>query len=192
MQDERSNFGNHVKQAAESFAAICRRYGISRKSGYKWLKRYRENGVAALADRSRRRRQQTHTLDEATAQRVLDGRAAHPTWGKRKLKAWLERQCPDAYCPSHSTIGALLKRHGLTHPRKRRRQATPSDKLTIGHVPNQVWAIDFKGWFRTGNGSRCDRLTVSDSASRFLLRCQSVERTDTAHVRPLLEALFRE
>jgi len=147
---------------------------------------------SGLADRSRARLQQAHALDDATQQRVLVARAAHPTWGERKIEALLKREQPEAPCPRHSTIGVLLKRHGLTHPRKRRRRATPSDKLTIGQLPNQVWAIDFKGWFRTGDSSRCDALTVSDSASRFLLRCQVIERTDTAHVQRLMEALFRE
>ncbi len=192
MQDERSHFIHDVLAGQEDFAKLCRRYTISRKAGYNWLKRYRELGVAGLADHSRAPRRQARAVDAATEQRILEARAAHPTWGEGKLEALLKRQSPDAYCPAHSTIGALLKRHGLTHPRKRRQHATPSDKLTIGHLPNQVWAIDFKGWFRTGDGSRCDPLTVSDSASRFLLRCQAVERTDTAHVRPLMEALFRE
>ena len=192
MQGERSHFIHEVVADQEDFSALCRRFGISRKTGYKWLKRYHEVGVAGLADRSRAPHHQAHSVDAATEQRILDARAAHPTWGELKLEAWLKRKHPDAYCPSHSTIGALLKRRGLTHPRKRRQRATPSDKLTIGHLPNQVWAIDFKGWFRTGDSSRCDPLTVSDSASRFLLRCQAIERTDTAHVKPLMEALFRE
>jgi len=128
---------------------------------------------------------------ESSAWPTDPARAAHPTWGERKIEALLKREQPETHCPRHSTIGVLLKRHGLTHPRKRRRRATPSDKLTIGHLPNQVWAIDFKGWFRTGDSSRCDTLTVSDSASRFLLRCQVIERTDTAHVQRLMEALFR-
>jgi transposase InsO family protein len=192
VQDQRSHFIYDVLADQETFAALCRRYTISRKTGYKWLDRYREKGVAGLADRSRAPHQQARAVDAVTEQRILDARAAHPTWGEGKLEALLKREQPDAYCPTHSTIGALLKRRGLTHPRKRRNRATPSDKLTIGHRPNPVWAIDFKGWFRTTDGSRCDPLTVSDSASRFLLRCQVVERTDTAHVRPLMEALFRE
>ena len=109
-----------------------------------------------------------------------------------KLKTRLERTNPDINWPAHSTIGALLKRHGLTHPGKRRRHATPSSKLTSAKAPNQVWAIDFKGWFETGDGKRCDPLTISDTASRYLLRCQRVARSDTAHVRPLMEATFRE
>jgi len=192
VQDERSQFIHDVQAAAEAFAAICRRYGISRKTGYKWLERSRQEGLAGLADRSRAPHRQPHAVSESLEQQILDARAAHPSWGERKLKAWLERKHPNEPWPSHSTIGALLKRRGLTHARKRRRQASPSDKLTVSRLPNQVWAIDFKGWFCTGDGSRCDPLTVSDTASRFLLRCQAVARTDTAHVRPLLEAVFRE
>ena len=86
-----------------------------------------------------------------------------------KLKARLERTNPDINWPAHSTIGALLKRHGLTHPGKRRRHATPSSKLTSAKAPNQVWAIDFKGWFETGDGKRCDPLTISEPDPATLL-----------------------
>ena len=128
--------------------------------------------------------------DEQAA--ILALRAQRPTWGERKLHAFLQRQQPEHAWPSPSTIGAILKRHGLTYLRRRRRYATPSSTLSDATAPNRVWAIDFKGHFRTGDGVRCDPLTISDTASRYLLRCQAVERPDYQHVRPLLEATFRK
>ena len=141
-------------------AAVCRRFGVSRKTGYKWLDRYAQQGVAGLADQSKAPKRQAQAFPAEIEREILALRARYPTWGEDKLKARLERTNPDINWPAHSTIGALLKRHGLTHPGKRRRHATPSSKLTSAKAPNQVWAIDFKGWFETGDGKRCDPLTI--------------------------------
>ena len=121
--------------------------GVSRKTGYKWLDRYAQQGVAGLADQSKAPKRQAQAFPAEIEREILALRARYPTWGEDKLKARLERTNPDINWPAHSTIGALLKRHGLTHPGKRRRHATPSSKLTSAKAPNQVWAIDFKGWF---------------------------------------------
>ena len=192
VQDERLRFVQEVLTREDAMAAVCRRFGVSRKTGYKWLDRYAQQGVAGLADQSKAPKRQAQAFPAEIEREILALRARYPTWGEDKLKARLERTNPDINWPAHSTIGALLKRHGLTHPGKRRRHATPSSKLTSAKAPNQVWAIDFKGWFETGDGKRCDPLTISDTASRYLLRCQRVARSDTAHVRPLMEATFRE
>ncbi len=192
VQDERLRFVQEVLTREDAMAAVCRRFGVSRKTGYKWLDRFAQQGVAGLADQSKAPKRQAQAFPAEIEREILALRARYPTWGEDKLKARLERTNPDINWPAHSTIGALLKRHGLTHPGKRRRHATPSSKLTSAKAPNQVWAIDFKGWFDTGDGKRCDPLTISDTASRYLLRCQRVARSDTAHVRPLMEATFRE
>jgi transposase InsO family protein len=177
----------------EPLAAVCRRFGVSRQTGYKWLKRYQAQGVAGLADRSRAPARHPNAIDARTEAAVLKLRQAHPTWGPRKLLVVLRWQDGDGQWPSASTIGALLQRRGLSVPRKRRRrvprQAVP---LSAGLSPNDLWCIDFKGWFRTGDGSRCDPLTISDAASRYLLRVQVAPHTGHDAVRPLLEAAFRE
>ena len=173
-------FVQEVLTREDAMAAVCRRFGVSRKTGYKWLDRYAQQGVAGLADQSKAPKRQAQAFPAEIEREILALRARYPTWGEDKLKARLERTNPDINWPAHSTIGALLKRHGLTHPGKRRRHATPSSKLTSAKAPNQVWAIDFKGWFETGDGKRCDPLTISDTASRYLLRCQRVARSDTA------------
>ncbi len=109
------------------------------------------------------------------------------------MRARLQRRQPDVAWPAVSTIGNLLRRHGLSVPRRRRPRAAPTPlPLTPGKQPNQVWCADFKGWFRTQDGRRCDPLTISDAASRYLLRCQAVTKPDGDHVRPLFEATFRE
>jgi transposase len=173
-------------------AEICRRYGVSRKTGYKWWEQYLREGVAGLADRPRAPHHQPHAVDDETVGAILALRARYPSWGERKLKAWLERERCEREWPCASSIGAVLKRHGLTSPPKRRRRACPSHELAEPSGANQVWAIDFKGWFRTGDGRRCDPLTLSDAHTRYLLRCQGVDAPGAAYVRPLLEAAFRE
>jgi transposase InsO family protein len=124
---------------------------------------------------------------------VLEQRQAHMRWGPRKLKRTLERDEPGREWPAASTIGALLKREGLVIARRKRRRTEPySEPLAHADGPNRVWCADFKGWFRTGDGRRIDPLTITDAHSRYLLKCQAVEKTDTGRVRAVFEAAFRE
>ena len=109
-----------------------------------------------------------------------------------KVKAALARRHPGWLWPAASTIGELFAREGLTARRKRRRRTPPGGPLFAADAPNDVWAMDFKGWFRTGDGARCDTLTLADACSRYLLRCQAVAHPDTEHVWPILDAAFRE
>ncbi len=120
-------------------------------------------------------------------------RAQHSRWGPTTLKAVLERKEATVKWPARSTIGNVLRRHGLSVPRRRRPRAAPTrPPLTAMEEPNQVWSIDFKGWFRTQDGERCDPLTLSDGASRYLLRCQALRHPDGPHARALMEATFRQ
>lgn len=192
MQDERLKLVQEFADPEGSRAEICQRYGVSRKTGYKWYEEFLRYGVGGLADRSRARHSQPRAIDEETIGAILEARAGHPSWGERKLAAWLGRKHPERSWPCTSSIGAILKRYGLTRPVKRRRRAHPSHELVEASAANQVWAIDFKGWFHTGDGRRCDPLTISDTHTRYLLRCQAVDQTSGKFVRPLLEATFRE
>jgi putative transposase len=191
--EERMRFVIAVEKREESFAAICRRFGVSRKSGYKWLFRYEEEGIEGLSDRSRAPHDHPHGIGEEVFARCLELRRAHPNWGPVKVRAWLDRRYPSQDWPAASTIGALFDREGLTVKRKLRRRSLPSS-APFAHcgAANDVWCIDFKGWFLTGDGSRCEPLTLSDACSRYLLRCQPLRRTNTEHVWPVLDAAFRE
>ena len=191
--DERMRFVLAVEREEESMAALCRRFGVSRKSGYKWLGRYREDGVAGLADRSRAPCHHPQEVSAELAERCLEVRRAHPTWGPVKVRAVLERRVPQTRWPAASTIGALFDREGLTVKRRLRRRAPPATAPFAACAgANDVWAIDFKGWFLTGDGTRCEPLTLSDAHSRYLLRCQVLAKSDAAHVWPVLDAAFRE
>ena len=191
--DERMRFVMAVEEPAEAFAAVCRRFGVSRKTGYKWLERYRSEGVAGLIERSRAPLHHPQAITAAIAERCLAVRRAHPTWGPVKVQAWLERRVPEMAWPAVSTIGALFDREGLTVRRRLRRRSPPSSApFARCGAANDVWCIDFKGWFLTGDGTHCEPLTLSDAYSRYLLRCQVTARTDTAHVWPVLDAAFHE
>ena len=177
--DERMRFVIAVEKREEPFAAVCRRFGVSRKAGYKWVGRYREGGVEGLLDRSRAPLNRPCAIGEELAERCLAVRRAHPTWGPLKARAFLERRGPGIAWPAASTIGLLFDREGLTVKRKLRRRSPPSS-APFAHcgAANDVWCIDFKGWFLTGEGARCEPLTLTDATSRYLLRCQALARTD--------------
>ena len=191
--EERMRFVVMVQKHEESFASICRRFGVSRRIGYKWLARFEEEGVAGLLDHSRAPLHHPQTIAERIAERCLEVRRAHPTWGPVKVRAYLERRAPATDWPAASTLGELFEREGLTVKRKLRRRSPPSS-APFAHceAANDVWCIDFKGWFLTGDGKRCEPLTLTDAHSRYLLRCQALERNDTEHVWPVLDAAFRE
>ena len=191
--DERMRFVLAVASGEESFSYWCRRFEISRKTGYKWLARYDEAGVSGLDDRSRRPHHCPHELEERLASACLAVRRRHPRWGPRKVRKRLLLDEPETAWPAASTIGVLFDREGLTVPRRRRRRVPAWTAPFAGTAAaNDTWTIDFKGWFRSGDGRRCEPLTLSDAHSRFLLRCQLLERTDFGHVWPVLEAALRE
>ena len=176
----------------DSMTALCEEYGVSRKTGYKWLNRFRAQGPAGLAERSRAPHVVPWAITQAQAEAIVSLRRQHPSWGPKKLRAKLLRRAPEQHWPALSTIGDLLQRAGLSQRRKRRRRVT----ATLGGVPpiiapNEVWCVDFKGWFRTGDGAACYPLTVTDAFSRYLLCCRAVA-PDHAGCRPAFERLFRE
>jgi transposase InsO family protein len=192
--DKRMRFVAAVEAGEETVTALCRRFGFSRKTGNKWLDRYRHcGGLEGLADRSRAPHEHRQEIEPEIVERCLAVRHRHPTWGPVKVLAWLERHDETIDWPAASTIGVMFDRAGLTVHRKLRRRASASSAPFIScRGANDVWCIDVKGWFRTGDGKRCEPLTLSDAHSRYLLRCQVLDRIDTEHVWPVLEAAFRE
>ena len=191
--DERMRFVMAIEKEEESFAGICRRFGVSRKTGYKWLSRYEGFGVEGLADRSRAPLDHPQSVPAEIADRCLEVRRRHPTWGPVKVRASLMRRAPLTRWPASSTIGELFDREGLTVKRRLRRRSPPSSApFSDCTAANDVWCIDFKGWFLTGDGARCEPLTLSDAHSRYLLRCQALQKNDAEHAWPVLYATFRE
>ena len=172
--------------------ALAAAYGIDPKTGHKWVARFLEGGVPNLVDRSRAPHTQARALPDDVVERVLDLRRRHPTWGPKKLRAYLQAHAPALRCPAASTVGELLERHGLVRARPRRpRTPHPAPPPAAFTAPNVVWCADFKGWFRVG-GRPCHPLTVSDGASRYLLCCQGFDRPGGEPVRRAFEATFRQ
>jgi putative transposase len=173
-------------------APLCREYGISRETGHKWLKRYRKEGFDGLEERSRRPASAPLATAEDIVLAVLAEREKHSGWGPKKLGDVLRRRFGEA-TPSRATIARILKRFGLIRTRRRRPALSIVERAptVIASAPNDVWTVDFKGWWRTGDGQRCEPLTVRDAYSRFVLCAKLVEGTTVADVRREFEGLFR-
>lgn len=191
--EEKLRFVYEYERDELTMRELCERFEISRETGYVWVRRYRAYGVAGLLEVNRAPLRHPNQTPAEIEQAVLRLREAHLRWGPRKLKRILERDQPGRRWPAVSTIGEIVKRGGLVVARKKRRK-TPPYREPLGHAveSNRVWCADFKGWFRTGDGSRIDPLTISDAYSRYLLRCQAVGKCDTERVRAIFEAGFRE
>ena len=174
--EERLQFVKDVESGLFTMTELTEQYGISRKTGYKWLDRYAATGIGGLIDRSRR----PHDCPTATEDEVIDRlvalRKRHPRWGPKKLLPVLARQDPQTVWPGRSTVSALLKQRGLVTPRDRRRRRRPEGLTPRAGMtaPNEVWTTDFKGEFRTGDGRYCYPLTLRDGFSRFVLRCDAL------------------
>jgi putative transposase len=193
VMEEKLRFVFEYELDERSMTELCQRYEIARETGYVWLRRYRQAGAAGLVELSRAAHRHKNQMPEEIEQMVLELRQAHMRWGPRKLKRVLERDEPGRVWPATSTIGELLKREGLVVARKKRWHTAPyTAPLAHADESNRVWCADFKGWFRTADRERIDPLTISDAYSRYLLRSQAVEKTDTARVQAIFEAAFRE
>ena len=175
-------------------AQICRAWHVSRQTGYKWLRRYRSGGEAALQEQSRTPRRRPHALPQLWVQRIEKLRRRHPHWGPKKLRATLRTQHPRSRWPALSTIGECLRRSGLLIARRRR---LPGPVVAAGRLlpaarPNDVWTVDFKGWFTTADGKRVDPLTVRDRVSRFGLLAQMLSGQKLIPVQQAFVGLFTQ
>ncbi len=193
--DERERFmEDWLRGGSMNLAALCRLYSISRKTGYKWVERFRQGGVPNLEDRSHVAHRQPRRIADSLERRLIEARRKHPSWGPKKLRAWLELREPETSWPAASTIGEALKRAGLVQGRKRPRRLaeTGAAPLAEPETSNELWTIDYKGQFRTGDGRLCYPLTVVDGHSRFLLGVTAHGSTSYEEARDSLERLFRE
>jgi putative transposase len=191
--DERVSFIADCNSGLWSMTELCDRYEISRKTGYKWLDRYRLEGASGLAERSHA----PLMHGRATAPHLVDAivglRRERPSWGPRKIIAKLAAREPEADWPSVSSAGEILKRAGLVDKRRLRRRAPPRlGQLTMPQHANHVWAVDHKGWIRLGDGSRSEPLTMTDGFSRYLICVGATSSTRLSEAKPLFERAFQE
>lgn len=191
--DLRVEFTRAYASGLFTMTDLCDQYGVSRKTGYKWVARCDAGGRAGLADRSRRPHHSPRATDPAIVATLCEARRRHPTWSARKLIAVLRRQQPTVAWPARSTGCALLKAHGLIRARRRRtRSRAPHLPLSPATRANDVWTTDFKGEFRTGDGRYCYPLTLRDGFSRFVLRCDALTTKQSEVVRRQFERAFAD
>lgn len=190
---EREKFVREYLSRRYDMATLCEVYGISRKTGYKFVERFREEGRAGLMDRSRASHSHPNATDEATARRILEAKAEHPRWGPVKLLDYLRAIDDETDWPAVSTAGEILKRAGLVRPRRRRRRITHPGRPRVGPItaPNQLLNLDYKGHFRTGDGRWCYPLTMTDTFSRSLRLCEGFHEPTYENTRASLEKYFR-
>lgn len=193
VMDERVRFISRLLEG-ERMVDLCREFGISRKTGYKFRERYVAHGVRGLVDASRRPIFHPHKTPEITEELIVGLRRVKPSWGPKKLRARLQVNHPGVPVPAASTIGEILKRYEVPRRRSRRRiRRVPSTgPLRESTAPNELWCVDFKGQFQLGNRRYCYPLTISDHYSRYLLCCEALESTETDGVWSAFEQVFRE
>jgi transposase InsO family protein len=190
--DERVRFVARLLEG-EGMAALCREFAISRKTGYKIFDRYKESGLEALTDRSRRPWRYGHQLPHQVETAILHLKQEKPHWGALKIRERLLRRFScEVKVPARSTIHAVLDRHGLVRRRGPRRNRAQGTSLSLGQAPNELWCTDYKGEFLLGNKKYCYPLTVTDHASRYLLLCEALESTCESLAFTAFERLFQE
>lgn len=188
----RTEFVLRVMRGVEPFGDVCREYGISRKTGYKWKERFIQEGLAGLGDESRRPKTSPTELSETMVCQIIKLKHAHPGWGPRKLRAVLARTGSPSDLPSESSFKRVLDKAGLVE-RRRRRTTSEQGRLQSPvkpERPNQVWTIDFKGWWYTRNRSRFEPLTIRDGYSRYVLCAQALDNACTETVRTAMVQVF--
>lgn len=192
VMDQRTEFVLRVLRNAERFGDVCKEYGISRKTGYKWKERFLAEGLSGLGDASRRPKASPQELGEGVVCQILKLKLAHPGWGARKLRAVLERTMAKGELPSESSFKRVLARAGMVEPRRRARaeQGTRLQVPVRSTRPNHVWTIDFKGWWYTRDRCRFEPLTMRDDYSRYVLCTQALENASTETVRQQMTRVF--
>lgn len=172
---------------------LCEAFRVSRKTGYKWLERYEQVGLEGFREGSRAPHRHPNAVAEEIEAAIVQLKLERPKRGPKKLRELLQRRQPQGCWPAVSTFGAILKRHGLVKARRRCRKTPPYEQPFAGlDQPNAVWSADLKGWFLTGDGQRCDPLTITDNYSRYLIRCQAVRPTSFETFQPIFVGAFHE
>ena len=189
--DERLRFIARLLDG-EKMAAVCRDFNISRKTGYKILKRYNDVGLEGLTDRSRRPYRHANQLPVQIETLIVRCRQDKPHWGAPKIRERLARLYPDVHTPAISTVHTILDRHGLVKRRTKRRNKATGTMLSMTEQPNELWCADYKGEFMLADHRYCYPLTITDFASRYLIACEALHTTKEIYAFTVFENAFKE
>jgi len=193
VMDQRIAFIRDCKRGNLSLSELCLRYGISRPTGYKWLKRFDSQGLAGLEERSHAAHRVHNATSDEVASELLAVRFEHPSWGAKKALKVVGDRCPELELPARSTVCDLFDRCGMVERRSRRRPlGHPGPPKLEVCAPNACWSADHKGPIRTLDGRLCYPLTVTDNFSRYLLCCHAEPFISIDGARKRYERLFRE
>ncbi len=192
VMDLRYEFVLRALREGKGFGDLCRAYGISPKTGYKWKRRFLAEGLAGLEDRSRQPRRSPSRIAEDVLCELIRIKKDHAAWGPLKIREVYTRKHPHTAAPSRSTVKRVLQKAGLVQPRRRRPPEACGhiENRRVAEAPNALWTADFKGWWHTHNGERCEPLTVRDDFSRFVLCVRALENAQSETVRREFECLF--
>lgn len=193
VEEQRQQLIDSYHDGKKSLADICRQFGISRKTAYKWLARYQQEGSNGLKDRSKAPHHQNQKTNEEVINHIIALKHQREAWGPKKIRARLKEDWPSISFPSTTTIGNILEEHGLTIPRKyRKRYPSKPDPLSHCKKPNDIWCIDFKGWFKTKDAIKCEPLTLTDAYSRYIFYCSKLGINSGDYVWDVLTQAFEK
>lgn len=193
VEEQRKRFIEAYLDKSSYISTLCQEFEISRKTAYKWIARFEIEGIEGLKDQSRARHTQLGKTKEETIDRIIEVKLQYPKWGPKKILAFLGQTKPTIIWPSLTTVGNILTEKGYIIPRKYRKRF-PAKTMPLSHCleSNDVWGIDFKGWFKTKDNIKCDPLTLTDSYSRYLLYCSKLSCNTVDHVwQVLVEAFYK-
>ena len=192
VKQQRRQFVEAYSQGLSSMTDLCSEYDISRTTGYKWLQRFQKEGEKGLEDRSKAPLNPARSYTEDQIDKALELKQRKLKWGPKKILIILERKYPDLEWPSPTRLYEIFKDHHLVKNRRLRSRIPATDPLGDLTGCNDTWAIDLKGWFLTGDGCKCEPLTITDCFSRYLIRCNHLYKHTVDYVWPILDEAFRE
>jgi putative transposase len=192
MKQQKLEFIEEVIKSELPFSVICSKHGISRKTGYKWFSRFLERGKDGLEELSRAPHSHPNSVDESVVNAIISIKSQFPYWGPRKIHARIRSHYHELVLPSKSTVENVLKNNNLVCQRVTKKRVPATAPLSHCSGVNDIWCYDFKGWFLTGDGKKCEPLTITDAHSRYLLKCVSMKTKTVKDVWMVFDTAFRE
>ena len=192
VEDQRKELVNAYFEGSITMKDLCNRFGISRKTAYKWVKRYTVSGLEGLKDQSKAPHSPHRLFDEEAINLAIHLKLQHRTWGPKKIQYKLKQYYPQIQIPSPTRLYEVFKEHHLVTARRLRSRVPATHPLEMVNESNDTWMADFKGWFVTQNNEKCEPFTLTDGFSRYLIKCVHLNNKNVKSVWAVLEEAFHE